>query len=118
LDSPTRSSNVRAWLSIPVSLAGVLTMPAAIEVARRSQRVTLMDTAYAIPLAFLLGLVGLLMAKRARDNLRWLRLQEGGTAPARIGMTLGLLAVCLALAAALSVGFYEAWLVYEHHRSK
>jgi hypothetical protein len=29
---------------------------------------------------------------------------------------LGLLAVCLALAAALSVGFYEAWLYYEHHR--
>ena len=91
-------------------------MPAAIEVARRSQRVTLLDTAYAIPLAFLLGLVGLLMAKRARDNLRWLSLREGRTVPARIGMTLGLLAVCLALAAALSVGFYEAWLVYEHHR--
>jgi drug/metabolite transporter (DMT)-like permease len=91
-------------------------MPVAIEVARRSQRVSLLDTAYALPLAFLLGLVGLLMAKRARDNLRWLRLREGGTGPARIGMILGLLAVCLALVGALSVGFYHAWLVYEHHR--
>jgi hypothetical protein len=91
-------------------------MPAAIELARRSQRVALMDAAYAIPLAFALGLVAVLMGKRARDNLRWLRLDERGTAAARVGMVLGLLAICFALVAALSVGFYEAWLVYEHHR--
>jgi Na+/proline symporter len=91
-------------------------MPAAVDVARRSQRVALLDAAYAVPLAFLLGLVALLMAKRARENLRWLRLRENRTAAARIGMILGLLAVCLALMAALSVGFYEAWLVYERRR--
>ena len=91
-------------------------MPAAIDLARRSHRVALLDAAYAVPLAFLLGLVALVMAKRARDNLRWLRLQEEGTAAARVGMILGLLAVCLALIGALSVGFYEAWLVYERHR--
>jgi H+/Cl- antiporter ClcA len=117
LVSPTRGSTVRAWLAIFIGLAGVLTMPAAIDFARRSARVSLMDAAYAVPLAFLLGLVALLMAKRARDNLRWLRLQEGGTGAARLGIVLGLLAVCLALVAALSVGFYEAWLVYEHHRT-
>jgi hypothetical protein len=99
-----------------VGLAGLLTMPAAIEVARRSQRVALFDTAYAVPLGFVLGLIALMMGKRARDNLRWLRLREGGTGHARIGMILGLLAVCFALVAALSVGFYEAWLVYERHR--
>jgi hypothetical protein len=91
-------------------------MPTAIEVARQSTRVALLDGAYAVPLGFLLGLVALLMAKRARDNLRWLKLQEGGTAAARVGMILGLLAVCFALVAALSVGFYEAWLLYERHR--
>jgi hypothetical protein len=91
-------------------------MPAAIEVARRSLRVALLDAAYAVPLAFLLGLVALLMGKRARDNLRWLRLGEGGAGAARVGMILGLLAVCFALMAALSVGFYEAWLFYERHR--
>jgi len=103
-------------MSIVLGLAGVLTMPAAIGLARRSQRVSLLDAAYAVPLAFLLGLVALLMAKRARENLEWLRLDDSGTAPARAGMILGLLAVCLALVAALSVGFYEGWLVYEHHR--
>jgi hypothetical protein len=116
LDAPTRSSSARAWLAVLIGLAGILTLPAAIDVTRRSARIGLMDAAYAVPLAFLLGLVGLLMAKRARDNLRWLRLREGGTAAARIGIILGLLAVCLAVTAALSVGFYEAWLVYERHR--
>jgi hypothetical protein len=93
-----------------------MTMPAAIDLARRSTRVALMDAAYAVPLGFLLGLVALVMAKRARDNLRWLRLREEGTPAARLGMILGLLAVCLAVVAALSVGFYEAWLFYERHR--
>jgi hypothetical protein len=91
-------------------------MPAAIELARRSQRVALLDAAYAVPLAFMLGLTALLMAKRARDNLRWLRLREQGVAAARVGIILGLLAVCFALVAALSVGFYEGWLFYERHR--
>jgi hypothetical protein len=116
LDAPTRSSSARAWLAIALGLAGVLTLPAAIDVTRRSQRIVLMDAAYAVPLAFLLGLVALVMAKRARDNLRWLRLRESGTVAARIGIILGLLAVCLAVTAALSVAFYEAWLVYERHR--
>lgn len=116
MDAPTRSSSARAWLAVLIGLAGILTLPAAIDVTRRSARIGLMDAAYAVPLAFLLGLVGLVMAKRARDNLRWLRLREGGTAAARIGIILGLLAVCLAVTAALSVGFYEAWLVYERHR--
>jgi hypothetical protein len=116
LDAPTRSSSARAWLAVVLGLAGVLALPAAIDLSRRSQRIALMDAAYAVPLAFLLGLVALVMAKRARDNIRWLRLREGGTAAARIGIILGLLAVCLALTAALSVGFYEAWLVYERHR--
>jgi H+/Cl- antiporter ClcA len=116
VDGPTRSSSARAWLSIVLGLAGVLTMPAAVDVARRSERVALLDAAYAVPLGFLLGLVALLMAKRAADNLRWLRLREGSTAVTRAGIILGLLAVCFALVAALSVGFYEAWLVYEHHR--
>jgi hypothetical protein len=116
LDAPTRSSSARAWLAVLLGLAGVLTLPAAVDVTRRSQRITLMDAAYAVPLAFLLGLVALVMARRARDNLRWLRLREGGTGPARVGILLGLLAVCLALTAALSVLFYEGWLVYERHR--
>jgi len=56
------------------------------------------------------------MARRARENLRWLRLREGGTAVASTAVIVGALAVCLALTAALSIGFYELVLVYQHSR--
>jgi hypothetical protein len=91
-------------------------MPAAVEVSRRSNRVGLLDASYAIPLAFLLGLVALLMARRARQNLRWLRLREGGTRVASAAVVTGMLALCLAVTAALSVGFYELVLLYQRSR--
>jgi hypothetical protein len=97
-------------------VAGLATLPVAIEVANRSKRVGLLEAGYAIPLAFLLSLVGLVMARRARDNLRWLRVREGGTGVASTALIVGAVAVCLALTAALSIGFYELVLVYQHSR--
>ncbi|HLB19775.1 MAG TPA: hypothetical protein VK613_11665 [Gaiellaceae bacterium] len=97
-----------------MGLAGLAVLPAAIEVARRSKRVGLLDAAYAIPLAFLLASVALVMARRARRNLKWLQLQEGGTATATLAILIGSLTLCLSLAAALSVGFYELVVVYQH----
>jgi len=99
-----------------LALLGLVTLPAAVEVSRRSTRIGLLDAGYAIPLAFLLGLVALIMARRARDNLRWLRLREGGTGVASAAIILGAVTVCLALTAALSIGFYELVLAYQHSR--
>jgi hypothetical protein len=103
-------------LALLLGLAGLATLPAAVEVSRRSPRVELLDAAYAIPLAFLCGLVALIMARRARENLRWLRLREGGTGVASAAVVIGLVTVCLAVTAALSVGFYELVLLYQHSR--
>jgi hypothetical protein len=103
-------------VALLLGLAGLLALPAAIEVSRRSSRVDLLDAGYSIPLAFLLGLIAVVMAGRARENLRWLRLTDGGTAVASTAVIVGALAVCLALTAALSVGFYELVLVYQHSR--
>jgi hypothetical protein len=100
---------------VVIGLAAVLTLPAAVEVARRSTRVALLDAAYGVPLAFVLGLLALGMARRAKANLRWLHLDGRGTGVASVGLVLGLLAVSLALAAALSVAFYEAILYYQRH---
>jgi hypothetical protein len=99
-----------------LGLLGLLTLPAAVELSRRSSRVSLLDAAYAIPLAFLLGLVAVIMARRARENLRWLRLREGGTGVASTAVIVGMVALCLAVTAALSVGFYELVLLYQHSR--
>jgi len=99
-----------------VALLGLLILPTAIEISRRSQRVALLDAGYAIPLAFLLGLVALIMARRARDNVRWLSLRDGGTGVASLAVVVGGLTVCLAVTAALSIGFYELVLLYQHSR--
>ena len=56
------------------------------------------------------------MARRARHNLRWLRVREGGTAVAQTAVVVGTLGLLLAIVAALSVGFYGLVVVYQHSR--
>ena len=90
-------------------------MPAALVIWREWHRIALLDTAYAVPLAFVLGILALGMATRAKRNIRWLGLDDRGTAVASAGVILGILAVSLALMAALSVGFYEAVQYYQRH---
>jgi hypothetical protein len=103
-------------VALVLAVLGLLVLPGAVEVSRRSPRISLLDAGYAIPLAFLLGLVGLIMAKRARDNLHWLQVREGGTGVATTAIIVAGVTVCLALTAALSIGFYELFLVYQHSR--
>jgi hypothetical protein len=103
-------------VALLLGLAGLVTMPAAVEAARRFDRIALLDAAYAVPVAFVLGLSAVVMARRARNNLRWLRLREGGTAVASTAVIVGMLALCLAVTAALSVGFYELVLLYQRSR--
>jgi hypothetical protein len=98
-----------------LGLAGVATMPVALEIAGRSPRISLLEAAYAVPLAFVLGLVATGMAGRAKRNIEWLGLDQRGTGVASAGVILGVLAISLALTAALSVGFYEAVEYYHRH---
>jgi hypothetical protein len=112
----TATSRRRAWTALILGLVAILTIPAAIEVANRSKRVELLDAAYVIPLAFLLAVISLGMANRARKNLKWLQLREDGTGVATVAVLVGGVALCLALVAALSVGFYGLVLIYQHSR--
>jgi hypothetical protein len=103
-------------VALLLGLLALLALPAAVELSRRSTRVVLLDAAYAIPLGFMLGLIAVVMARRARHNLRWLRLREGGTGVASAAVIIGMVALCLAVTAALSVGFYELVLLYQRSR--
>ena len=103
-------------MALVLAVAALLVLPAAVELSRRSKQVALLDAGYAIPVAFVLGLVALIMARRSRENLRWLRVREGGTGVASLGVIVGGLAVILAVTAALSIGFYELVLLYQHSR--
>src|SRR5437764_571854 len=112
---PYSSSRARAWTAVVLGLAGLLTMPAAVVVARQSHRVALMDAAWGIPVAFVLSVLALGMGRRAKRNVQWLRIDERGSGVASTGIVLGVLALALALACALSVGVYEGVLYYQHH---
>jgi hypothetical protein len=90
-------------------------MPGAIVVAQQSKRVDLMDASYGVPVAFVLGVVATGMARRAKRNLKWLRLDERGSAVASLGIILGVLTLAIAVACALSIGVYEGVLYYQRH---
>ena len=97
-------------------MLGLLVLPAAVDLSRRSKTVSLLDAGYAIPVAFVLGLVALIMARRARNNVRWLSVREGGTGVASTAVVIAGVTICVAVTAALSIGFYELVLVYQHSR--
>lgn len=112
---PWASSRARAWLALVLGLASVLTMPASIVVAQRSPRIDLLDAAYGIPVAFVLGVLATGMARRAKRNLEWLRLNGRGSGVARVALVVGILGLALAAVCALSIGVYEGVLYYQRH---
>jgi hypothetical protein len=81
-------------------------MPAAVIATRYSETYELLHAGFAIPLGLLLGLGAVLVARSVR------RLDErtvgptGGLGAARLGHILGVLGMCLAGTAAISVGVY------------
>jgi hypothetical protein len=95
---------------------GLAVLPAAVEVSRRSKSVDLLEAGFAIPVAFVLGLVALVMARRSRENLRWLQLRTARTRVATTAVIVAAVTLCLAVTAALSIGFYELFVVYQHSR--
>ncbi len=112
---PYASSKRRAWTALVLGAAGVATMPTAVILAHRSHTFAILDASYAVPLAFVLGVLATGMASRAKRNLVWLRIDEGGAGVASAAVVLGVLALSLALMGALSVGFYEGLRYYQHH---
>jgi hypothetical protein len=116
MTSPVARSKARSWVALLLAVLGLLVLPAAVELSRRSRTVSLLDAGYAIPIAFLLGLIALIMARRARENLRWLSVRERRTGVASTAVVVAGVTICLAITAALSIGFYELVLVYQHSR--
>jgi hypothetical protein len=62
---------------------------------------------YAVPAGFVLGILALSLAKRARRRSERTIGRVGGTRAGRWGRILGAVGIYVALTAALSVGIYE-----------
>jgi hypothetical protein len=112
--SRTVSSNHRASLAVVVGILAVLAMPGAVVLARQSAGIDLLSAAWAVPVAALLGIAALLLARGARGRIRWSLDRAGGSGRARAAVILGVAGICLALSSSIAVGVYELLLRLEH----
>ena len=90
-----------------VGLVAAAALPATIAVAETSDVLDLPDAAGAIPVAALLGVAALILARRARAQVQRTLGRVGGERTAWFGRALALLALGLALAGTIAVGFNE-----------
>ncbi|HZR94579.1 MAG TPA: hypothetical protein VFA56_02725 [Gaiellaceae bacterium] len=96
-----------------LGLVGVAAVPGAIAVAQRTAGIPLLDAAWAIPIAALCGAAALAFARGAGGRIRATLERAGGWGRIRLGTLLGVAGICLALAGAIAVGFYELLLRLE-----
>lgn len=105
--------NDRARASVFVGVLAVLAIPVGLALAAYSSMVDLIHVAVAVPLAAVLGIVAMSLARNARRHSQISLGRIGGTGVARAGWILGLLGLYLALMAALSVGFFGLLLLFD-----
>jgi hypothetical protein len=98
--------NGSEWGSLLSGLASVATLPVAIYLTRFSDSYELIHAGWAVPVAALLGLLAVSLARRYRRQ-QALRLTPGALPmPVRAGRILGILGVCLAASALVAIGVY------------
>ena len=92
--------------AVVLGVLSIATMPAAIVATRYSGSYELLHAGFAIPVGLALGIAAVALARRARarDDLTLGRAGRRGTA--RVGRALGILGVCVASAAIVSLVVY------------
>lgn len=100
------SGNGRAVASLLVGLAAVATMPLAILATRYSGSYELLHAGFGIPVAVLLGVLAIVLARGALrlDDVRLGR--AGGRRLARLGRALGVLGISLGATCAVALAVY------------
>jgi hypothetical protein len=105
----TSSSSRSPAAAIIFAAIGIAAIPAAVAYSRYSARFSLLDAAYAIPVAALAALASVLAARGTKGHV-----QFGSRRGVRLAWVLAVLAVCLTLSASIAIGFYELLLRLEH----
>ncbi len=93
-------------MSVVVGLLSVACVPAGVAFVHYRD-IELLEAGWTVAPGFVLGIVSLMLARRARRRTERTIGRVGGRRVTRLGRLLGALGIYLALAAALSVGVYE-----------
>jgi len=94
------------WGSLVTGLASVATLPLAIYLSRFSERYELLHAGFAIPIAGVLGVLSIVLARRARIRAVLALGRGENDGLVRAGRILGIVGVCMALAGLVSLGVY------------
>ena len=89
-----------------VGLLAVAAIPVAILITNYRNDLRLIHAGYSVPVAAILGIVAIRLARRARRRLERTVGRAGGAVPARLGRILGWLGLYCALIGAIALGFY------------
>ena len=90
-----------------LGVLAVAAIPVGVVLSGRLAGVTLIDVAWAIPVAAGAGVSALLFARGATGRIQRTLERAGGAGRARVGRILGIAGICIALSGAIAVGFYE-----------
>ena len=104
--SVSESANGAAWGSVVAGVGSIATMPLAVYLTRFSGSYELLDAAFAIPVGAALGVAAIVLARSARRRTALSLGRIGGGGVARAGRILGIVGICIALAALVSVAVY------------
>jgi hypothetical protein len=107
LAARTRSSS-GAGLAVALAVVGVVALPAAVGYSRESSTFSLLDAAWFIPLAAVASVAALLVVRGTGGHVQFAPLRS-----ARVARVLAVAGICIALAGAIAVGFYELLLRLE-----
>jgi hypothetical protein len=87
-------------------LLATAVIPVAILVTEQREDLRLLHAGFAVPVAFVLGVAGLRLARRARRRLERTLGRAGGVLPARLGRVFSWIGVYFALIGAISLLVY------------
>ena len=104
-----RARNGRATASVIVGIVAVAAVPLAIAASTLFTEVTLVRSCASAIIAALLGCAAIILGRRGRETVQRTLGRSGGKGAARVGGTLGLIALWLAATVGLAVAFY--WLL-------
>jgi hypothetical protein len=104
--SSARVRNDAARASLACALLGLLLPVAGYVAARQFKDVTIVQGTEATCGSALLGLLAVLLARKAQFTIERTLGRVGGAGLARAGKLLGLLSLCIGLTAGLALGFY------------